>query len=45
MPMIRYFGVLASDLQQEDLQRKSSLIVLTDVNMASKRAFLQKVTV
>ena len=33
-----------SDLLQNDLQRKSSLIIFTDVNMTSKRAFLQKVT-
>ena len=32
------------DLLQNDLQRKSSLIIMTDVNMTSKRAFLQKVT-
>ena len=32
------------DLLQNDLQRKSSLIIITDVNMTSKRAFLQKVT-
>ena len=32
------------DLLQNDLQRKSSLIIITDVNMMSKRAFLQKVT-
>ena len=49
MPMIRYFGVLpisepTSDLLQNDLQRKSSLIIITDVNMTSKRTFLQKVT-
>ena len=31
------------DLLQKDLQRKSSLIIITDVNMTSKRAFLQKV--
>ena len=33
-----------SDLLQNDLQRKSSLIIITDVNMTSKRAFLKKVT-
>ena len=33
-----------SDLLQNDLQRKSSLIIITDVNKWSKRAFLQKVT-
>ena len=33
-----------SDVLQNDLQRKSSLIIITDVNMTSKRAFLQKVT-
>ena len=33
-----------SDLLQNDLQRKSSLIIITDVNMTSKRAFLQNVT-
>ena len=33
-----------SDLLQNDLQRKSSLIIITDVNMTSERAFLQKVT-
>ena len=32
------------DLLQNDMQRKSSLIIITDVNMTSKRAFLQKVT-
>ena len=31
------------DLLQNDLQRKSSLTIITDVNMTSKRAFLQKV--
>ena len=30
------------DLLQNDLQRKSSLIIITDVNMTSKREFLQK---
>ena len=29
-----------SDLLQNDLQRKSSLIIITDVNKTSKRAFL-----
>ena len=33
-----------SDLLQNDLKRKSSLIIITDVNMTSKRAFLQIVT-
>ena len=47
MPIIRYFGVFdisepTSDLLQNNLQRKSSLIIITDVNMTSKRAFLQK---
>ena len=32
------------DMLQNDLQRKSSLIIITDVNMTSKRAFIQKVT-
>ena len=32
------------DLLQNDLQRKSSLIIITAVNMTSKRAFLQNVT-
>ena len=32
------------DLLKNDLQRKSNLIIITDVNMTSKRAFLQKVT-
>ena len=32
------------DLLQYDLQRKSSLLIITDVNLSSKRAFLQKVT-
>ena len=50
MPMMRYFGVLklvsgpTIDLLQNDLQRKSSLIIISDVNMTSKQAFLQKVT-
>ena len=30
-----------SDLLHNDLQRKSSLIINTDVNMTSKRAFLK----
>ena len=46
MPMIRYFGVLIFLSQhvtpKNDLQRKSSLIIITDVNMTSKRAFLKK---
>ena len=33
-----------SDLLQKDLQGESSLIIITDVNMTSKRAFLQTVT-
>ena len=33
-----------SDLLQNDLQRKSSLIIITDINMMSKRVFLKKVT-
>ena len=33
-----------SDLLQNYLQRQSSLIIITDVNMTSKRAFFQKVT-
>ena len=33
-----------SDLLQNNLQGKSRLIIITDVNMTSKRAFLQKVT-
>ena len=32
------------DLLQNDLQRKSSLIIITDINMTSKLAFLQKIT-
>ena len=48
MPMIRCFGVLIFlskhvTRKKNDLQRKSSLIIITDVNMTSKRAFLQKV--
>ena len=41
-----YFDISepTSDLLQNDLKRKSSLIIITDVNMTSKRAFLQKVT-
>ena len=35
----------AIGLLQNDLQRKSSLIIITDVNMTSKRAFLPKVTI
>ena len=31
-----------SDFKQNDLQRKSSLIIISDVDMTSKRAFLQK---
>ena len=34
-----------SDSLQNNLQRKPSLIIATDVNMTLKRAFLQKVTV
>ena len=33
-----------SDLLQNNLQRKSSLIIITSLNMTSKRAFLQHVT-
>ena len=32
------------DLLQNELQRKSSLIIISDVNMTSIPAFLQKVT-
>ena len=47
MLMIRYFGVLiysepTSDLLQNDLQRKYSLIIITDANMTSKRDFFKK---
>ena len=31
-----------SDLLQNDLKRKFSLIIITDVNRTSKRAFLKK---
>ena len=34
-----------SDSQQNNLRRKTCLIIVTDVNMTSKRAILQKVTV
>ena len=34
-----------SDSLQNNLRRKNSLIIVTDVNMKLKRAFLQKVTV
>ena len=34
-----------SDLLQNDLQRISSLVIITDVNITLKRAFLQKVTI
>ena len=34
-----------SDLLQNNLRRKPSLIIVTDINMTLKRAFLQKVTV
>ena len=34
-----------SDSLQNSLLRKPSLIIVTDVNMTLKRAFLQKVTV
>ena len=34
-----------SDSLQNDLRRKPSLIIVADVNMTLKRAFLQKVTV
>ena len=34
-----------SDSLQNNLRRKPSLIIVTDVNMTLKRAFLQKVTV
>ena len=45
MPMIRYFGVLKFLSQQltcykNDLQRRSSFIIITDLHMTSKRAFL-----
>ena len=39
-----YISEPTSDLLQNDFERKSSLIIITDVNMTSKRAFLQKVT-
>ena len=46
MPMIRFFGVLIflseHVTRKNDLQRKSSSIIIIDVNMTSKRAFLQK---
>ena len=49
MPMIRYFSVLILLCQQAThnktiYEEKSVLIIVTDVNMTSKRAFLQKVT-
>ena len=34
-----------SDSLQNNLRRKPSLIIVTDVNMTLKQAFLQKVTV
>ena len=34
-----------SDSSQDNLRRKICLIIVTDVNMTSKRAFLQTVTV
>ena len=34
-----------SDTLQNNLRRKPSLIIVTDVNMTLKRAFLEKVTV
>ena len=34
-----------SDSLQNNLRRNPCLIIVTDVNMTSKRAFLQKVTV
>ena len=50
MPMIRCFSVFdtsmsTSDSLQNNLRRKPSLIIVTDVNMTLKQAFLQKVTV
>ena len=32
-----------SDSQQNNLRRKTCLIIVTDVNMTSKRAFLKKI--
>ena len=50
MSMIRCFSVLILLCPQVThykiyLRRKPSLIIVTDVNMMLKRAFLQKVTV
>ena len=49
MSMIRCFSVdnslPTSDSYQDNLQKKTCLIIVTDVNMTSKRGFLQKVTV
>ena len=48
MPMVRFIRVLILLYQQvthkNNLRRKTCLINVTDVNMTSKRAFLQKVT-
>ena len=38
-------SVSTSDSSQNNLRRKTCLIIVTDVNMTSKRAFLQKVKV
>ena len=40
----KYFGVLIFLCQQVTCKRKSNVIIVTDVNMTSKLAFLQKVT-
>ena len=45
MSMIRCFSVLILLCPQVTHNKKSCLIIVTDVNMTSKRAFLQKVTV
>ena len=47
MPMIRFFGVLIFLSQQVTCNKmickeKSSLIIINDANMTSKRAFLKK---
>ena len=50
MSMKRRFNVLIFLCQKvthnkKKLRRKTCLIIVTDVNMTSKRAFIQKVTV
>ena len=40
-----YTSMSTSDSLQNNLRRKTGLIIVTDVNMTSKRNFFKKVTV